>query len=182
MDATLCTNDKALDAKIIQRLDANITDIPAWTDLGTVRVETGDYTGALSAWNYLAKLVPNSSGPYYNLGELYMTYIKDYPKAEANFLKALQFSPKDTSIYTKLFSLYTDTSYKPTATAAEEILRKGIMANPNAIDLQVVLARYYVSLGRATDAKTAYDAAIATAERTGNTSLSAQIKAEAAGK
>ena len=73
-------------------------------------------------------------------------------------------------------------SYKPSNTAAEDILKKGIAANPNAVDLQYLLAQYYKKLGRAPEAQSMFTAAADSATRQGKTDLAAQIKLDSAKK
>ena len=107
-----------------------------------------------------------------------MNFLHDYTKAEANYLVGIKDAPSTTAFYKDLFSLYTTTSYKPSNTAAENILKQGISANPKSVDLQMTLARYYKSLGRAADAKAEYDAAIANAKSQNQSDLAAQIQAE----
>jgi tetratricopeptide (TPR) repeat protein len=173
-----CASIQSKDAAVIGKLQTKPTDASAWLQLGTLRKEAGDYQGATVAWDYFVALYPMNSAGYFNLADLYMNFVKDYPKAEANFLLAAKYAPGDTSIYADLFTLYTTTSYVPSHDAAENILKKGIAANPNAVNLQVTLARYYKSAGRATDAKAEYDAAIANAQAQGQTALAAQIQSE----
>lgn len=175
---SVCEQLKSQDAVIVAKLDANPTDFRAWIDLGSMREAAGDYQGAISAWGYVEKLYPANPTAYLNLADLYLNYLKDYPKAEASYLLAAKYAPTDSDIYANLFTLYTTTSYKPSATAAEDILKKGIAASPKSVNLQVLLARYYKSLGRTADAKVEYDAAIANAKAQGQTALAAEIQAE----
>lgn len=162
-----------------QKVFANPQDAGAWTSLGTVRKIAGDFEGAKQAWEYVTKLAPNNATPLYNLADLYMNFLKDYPKAESMYKKVIGINPTDTNAYRNLFEIYTGTSYIPTATAAQEILKKGIVAVPDAVDLQVLLARYYKGQGRANEARATYDAAIAVATKAGNVALAAQLTEEA---
>jgi tetratricopeptide (TPR) repeat protein len=178
MTDTACAQLKARNATLVAQIAANETDAAAWINLGALRKINNDYRGAEAAWIYVTKLYPSNSTAYANLGDLYMNFLHDYTRAETNYLLATKYAPTDASLYQTLFTLYTSTSYKPSATAAEDILKKGIAANPRAIDLEVVLARYYKSLGRIADAKVQYDAAIANAKSQGQTALAAQIHEE----
>lgn len=177
--ASLCTKLKLEAPALIQKIDANPGDAAAWVNLGAMRKLNQDYQGAAEVWIFVTKLQPGSPVAYANLGDLYMNFLKDYKKAEANYLLAIKYAADDANLYQNLFTLYTTTSYNPSPTAAEDILKKGIAVNQNAVNLRVALARYYTSLGRAADAKAEYDAAIKSAEAQGNTSLAAQIKTEA---
>ena len=180
MPADECSKIKTHDAAVVALLQQNQNNAAAWTDFGSIRKQLGDYNGAIAAWNYVAALAPQIAVPYYNLGDLYLNFVKDYPKAEKNYLLAAKYAPTDTSIYMNLLTLYTTTTYHPTATAAEDILKKGIAANPKATDLQVALARYYKSAGRSADAKAEYEIAAKNADQQGLTDLAAGIRQEEA--
>jgi tetratricopeptide (TPR) repeat protein len=178
--ADQCTQFQTLAASYAAQITKSPTEASAWINLGTVRESAGDYAGAIAAWNYVAALYPTTPTAFDNLGEVYLDYVHDYAKASSNFLTAIKLNPKDTGAYRNLFTLYSTTSYKPTAAAAEDILKQGISANTTAVDLQVLLARYYKSAGRTTDAKAEYAAAAGNATSQGETSLAAQIQAEKA--
>lgn len=153
-----------------------------WIFLGNDNLIAGNIKIAQEYWEYVSSRWPTNQASFNNLGDLYMNYLKDYPKAEKNWLKAIDNKANDPGVYANLFSLYTNTSYKPTNSAAEDILKKGIAANPHATNLQYDLAMYYRKLGRTADAQAMFQAAIANAQSQGQTELAAQIKAEAAKK
>lgn len=180
MSKEQCATIQGQDATAVARIETNVTDFAAWVQLGALREEVGDYQGAATAWGYVKSLYPTNPTVYLNLADLYTNFLKDYAKGEQYYLSAMKYLPTDTSIYANLFTVYTTTSYKPSASAAEDILKKGIAANPKAIDLPVTLARYYKSLGRSADAQAQYNAAIANAKAAGNTDVAAQIEVEAA--
>lgn len=159
-------------------IDANEYDFNAWVSLGTLNLMAGNYTVARDVWEYVSILWPGNHVSVNNLGNLYADYLRDYPKAEENYLLAIERKPDDTNPYRALFMLYTNTSYSPAPNASEEILKKAIVAVPRAVDMQVLLARHYASLGRTGDARTTYDAAIANAESQGQAALAAQIQTE----
>lgn len=153
-----------------------------WVYLGNINLMAGNYKLAQEYWDYVSLVWPTNVSSFNNLGDLYMSYLKDYPKAEANFLQAIKNKPDDTNPYRNLFTLYSETSYKPSNTAAEDILKKAIAANPRAVDMQYMLAVYYKKLGRTQDAQAMFQAAITNATNQGQTALAAQIKLEAAKK
>lgn len=153
-------------------------DFNAWVSLGTLNLMAGNYATARTIWDYVSTVWPGNYVTPNNLGDLYMNYLHDYVKAESNFLQAIKLKADDLNPYKNLFTIYTTTSYKPTNTAAEDILKKGIAANPKAVDLQVLLARHYKTLGRTADAKAMYDAAIANATAQGQTDLATTIRTE----
>ncbi len=168
------------DAIVVATLTKTPGDLNAWVNLGTLHKMAGDYQGAATIWSYVASLYPQSPAAYDNLGDLYQNFLKNYAKAESNFLAAIQQKPDDTNPYRALYEMYTSV-YKVGSSAAEDILKKGIAANPRAVDLEVLLARYYKSQGRTADAKAEYDAAIQNANAQGQVSLAAEIQQEAAG-
>ena len=166
-------------AILIGRIETDSTDLRSWIDLGTLRKIGGDYKGAEVIWQFVTRAAPDNSIAFENLGDLYQNFLKDYPKAETSFLAAIRVNAGDTNPYRSLFVLYS-TVYKTGTSAAEDILKKGIAMNADALDFKVILARYYRDAGRAADARAAYDAAITAADKTGHTQLSADLKAEKA--
>ncbi|KKW09413.1 MAG: hypothetical protein UY44_C0002G0053 [Candidatus Kaiserbacteria bacterium GW2011_GWA2_49_19] len=135
----------------------------AWLALGSTHKTAGDYAQAEKIWRYVSSQWPTDATVLGNLGDLYMNFIKDYPKADASYLGAIRNNPRQTNAYRSLFSLYSGV-YTTHAYAAEDILKKGIKNNPEALDLYVLLARHYRDLGRTAEAKAEYDMAIVIAK------------------
>ncbi len=154
-------------------------DFNAWINVGTLNFMAGNYETAKQVWQYTSAQWPSNHASHNNLGELYMSYLKDYPKAEKEFLAAIVNKPDDTNPYRNLFTLYSETSYKPSNSAAEDILKKAIAANPRAVDMQYTLAVYLKKLGRTDEAMAMFQAAIDNATKQGQTQLAAQIKTDA---
>lgn len=115
---------------ILQTLEKDPTNMEAWAYLGILRKTVGDYAGAEEAWKYLAELYPTSTVPFDNLGSLYLDFIKDYPKAEANFKKSIQINPANINAYQQLFALYTVYGYKGRAEASA-LVEQGLKDSPN---------------------------------------------------
>ncbi len=159
-------------------LTADPKSFNAWVFMGNINLIVGNYMLAKEYWDYASKVWPTNVATYNNLGDLYMSYLKDYPKAEAAFLKAIDNKGNDSNPYKNLFTLYSETSYKPTNTAAEDILKRGIAAVPRSVDMQYQLAVYYEKLGRTAEAKAMYQAAIDNATSQGQIQLATQIKAD----
>lgn len=174
----VCTQVKSQQSTIISTLTKKPTDFWAWIDLGTLYKMTGDYRRAANIWEYVSAMYPKNITSFANLGDVYQNYLKEYARAESNYRTEIINSPAYVDSYRNLFTLYTTSTYHPSVTAAEDILKKGITANPKAVDLQVILARYYKSQGRTADAKTEYKAAIANAKSQGQASLATQIQQE----
>jgi tetratricopeptide (TPR) repeat protein len=116
------------------------TDFNSWIELGDLRKEAGDYTGAAADWQYMSALYPTNIVSNANLGDLYANYLKDYPKAAAAFKSQIANDPTDTYIYDDLFQLYTNQYPQPTAVITA-MLKAGIAANPNAVELKADLAK-----------------------------------------
>jgi len=159
----------------------NPLDLESWIALGVARKQAGDYQGAILDWQYVSAASPSNVVSFHNLGDLYQNYLHDYPKAVAAFKQAIVNNPKDIDAYKALFTIYTSASYQAPQGAAEAILKEGIAKNPKAYDLQVLLARYYRSLGENAQAKAEYDAAIANAQAQGETTVATQLKTEEVG-
>lgn len=169
---------------VIGRFDATVAALKTnqksfadWMDLGFLRYVVKDYIGAGAAWEYAALLGPDTTTPFANLGDLYTFYLKDYAKAETNLKKAIANDPsKSARFYRSLYELYT--MWKPNTDMPAQTLKDGIKQTPDALDLHVLLARYYKEKGKTTESRAAYDAAISVATKAGNTEAVAQLRAE----
>ena len=131
----------------------------SWLALGRTYKTAGDYAQAEKIWKYVSLQWPTDDVVLGNLGDLYMNFIKDYPKADASYLGAIRNNPRQTNAYRNLFQLYSS-MYTTHASAAEDILKKGIQNNPEALDLYVLLARHYRDSGRTAEAIAEYNMAI----------------------
>lgn len=115
--------------KLVQaQLDKNPLDIKAWVDLGTLHKMGGDYRLAAEYWEYLTSSYSGTGTPYYSLGDLYQNFIKDYAKAEANYLLAVKVQPANVDAYASLYTMYHHTLGDDIKAAA--ILEQGLKANP----------------------------------------------------
>lgn len=175
-------NFEKLDAKskstveeTIKLLKSDSSKTLLWIELGTWRKFVEDYEGARIAWEYAAAISPTSPIAFINLGDLYHYYLKDYKKAEDNFLRAVNSDARFTDGYLRLFKLYTE-SYKMNTSAAPDILKRGIENNPSAQDLIFELASYYKKNNNLTEAKVYYNKALDLARKDGNTALENEIK------
>jgi len=130
--AALRTQEQTL----ITELKAAPTRTDLWLQLGMDRKIGGDYAGAIAAWNYVAAAGSNAVNyiAYGNLGDLYMNFDVNYPKAEANYKAAIAINPQVIDYYRDLYTLYTS-FYKTGTTAAASIIAQGLKANPNNPDL-----------------------------------------------
>lgn len=83
----------AIEAKAVSlraQLAKNASDYDAWLALGAVFKTAGDYAGAAKIWGYVSLAWPTDAVAPGNLGDLYMNFIKDYPKADASYLGAIR--------------------------------------------------------------------------------------------
>lgn len=160
---------------IIKDLEKDSSSFENWIMLGVYRKNLGDYEGAREAWDYAKKLAPKEVVSYNNLADLYHYYLKDYPKSEENWKKTIELKADYVPGYSGLVDLY---NYSLTSKKGEipGVLKAGIAKNPDILDLMVMLARYYQDTGSLSEAKTAYSAAIATAERLGSTAQATALK------
>lgn len=159
-------------------LSADDTDFNAWMQLGSDHHLGGDNKEAEAIWLYATELFPNTGVPYDNLGNLYLDYLKDYPKAEQMFKKSLSIDSHNTAACYNLVALYTDYGYKANTSAAPDMLDQCLKNNPGAYDVATILARYYVKESRTAEAKAIYDKAIAAAQYAGNTQAKDALIAE----
>ena len=151
------------------QLSRNSAEYTPWLVLGGFFKQAEDYTQAEEIWTYVSLRWPDDGTVLGNLGDLYLTYLKDYPKAEASYLGAIKNDLGQVNAYRNLFTMYS-TVYTPRNSAAEYILKEGIKNNPDTLDFYVSLARYYRDNGRTEEARAAYDVAITQAKRTINAS------------
>ena len=159
------------------RLATDSLNLEWWIQLGVVRKMGGDFKGAETAWKFVAKLAPTNPIAYNNLGDLYMNFTKEYVKAESAYLAAIKNDPTAAAPYQALDTMYTN-FYKQNTSAAVDILKKGIAASPDSVDMHVLLARHYRAAGKSDLAKAQYEAAIAAAAKAGQTDAVEQLKSE----
>jgi Tfp pilus assembly protein PilF len=164
----------------LEELKKDPQNINEWIMLGVNRKSISDYEGARDAWEYAKALNPTNIVPWNNLGDLYHFYLKDYVKSEENWKKTIALKPDYIQGYSGLIDLYRY-SFKVKLSETPVILKQGITKNPDAIDLQVMLAHYYQDAAMTTEAKDAYNKAIITAERLKNPTLTNLLKSELSG-
>ena len=159
------------------QLQTNSSNYSAWLSLGVYRELLGDYIGAEEVWVYLTRQYGGAWEAYANLGNLYATNIRNGEKSAHAFTQAIAIKKDNPQLYRSLFELYIS---EKRDVDAINILTKGIQQAPNAIDLMVLLARHYTTLGNSEQAKAQYDAAIVVAQSQNNTSLVTSLQEERA--
>lgn len=125
---------------ISDSLKADNRNFDLWINLGLYRKLAGDYEGAKQAWEYASILRPKFSLSFLNLANLYGYYIKDFKKAETNFLKAIEVEPTETYSYVALANFYLEVLNDKDK--AVDILKEGIKNNPNVSELKSVLTEF----------------------------------------
>lgn len=123
----------------------------AWYDLGAYRMIIGDYDGAVDAYKFVPLIKPGDYVGYANLGDIYTNYIKNYPLAEENFLKAIQNNSAYISAYAELANLY-ENNFDDGRKKSENLLLLGINSNPQDLYLKIKLAEFYERSGRKSEA------------------------------
>lgn len=161
----------------VENLKKNPLAYQDWINLGLARQMLGDYVGANEVWIYATKLAPSEPVAFENLGNLYMSYMKDGAKSEGFYKKAITLNPKNINNYRSLAELYTY-HYKQNTGAVETILKEGIDNNPASYDLGVLLARYYKERGMIAEAKSAYTVAVSMATSAGKIDVATSIETE----
>ncbi len=124
------------EAEVIAQLKATPNRSDLWLDLGIYRKIAMDYKGAEEVWSYIAVAgsVETNYIAYGNLGDLYMNFLKNYPKAESSYKSAIALKPDVIDYYRNLYTLYRY-AYKTDTTSASDILTQGLKANPSNPDL-----------------------------------------------
>lgn len=112
-----------------------------WLRVGIIKKIFNNYIGARDAWEYAKKINPFLSVSYFNLGELYGWYFKDFTKAEDNYLKAIETDPALAQVYIGLANFYTYV-YKAKADQTDDVLRRGLKELPDNEELKRALDYY----------------------------------------
>ena len=184
-DADVTADQRATLQNAADKLQKMISDDPTsaglWVNLGTVRKMAGEFEGARQAWEYVSAAAPGNAGVISNLADLYANFLKDQVKAETYYLKVVKLAPQNTDAYKNLAVLYSVGNTTVRNAKAEDILLKGIDANPKAYDLRIILARLYHQEGDTGDAKLQYSYAAKAATDQGLTDIAASIGKEAVG-
>lgn len=161
-------------SSVAAELEKDPKNFNAWLNLAYYRKLIDDLEGARLVWEYLSAIYPSQSISFGNLADYYATAVKNYPKAEELFKKAIANEPTRVGLYRSLYELYRF-SYKTNTTAAPDILKQGLSANPGTLDLLLLLGGYYRDLKNGAEAQRYYVDARVAAERMGNGTLVSEI-------
>jgi len=163
---------KIQEIKDILKMTPNSFD--NWIELGSYEKLAGDFDGTIDVWVYASKIAPLNIVPLNNLGNLYHYDLKNYPKAEEYFQKAIKTLPSDVNSYINLFDLY-NLSYKQETSEAEKVLLEGLKNIPNQINFLVMLADYYENKNNLKNAIIYYEKAVEQAKKMNNKNLESEI-------
>lgn len=164
-------------AALTEELKKDSSSEEKWLKLALYEKMLGNYNRAVEILNYLSILWPNDYIIYNNLGDIYQFYLKNYPLAEKNWLKVLEFRTDYVSVYENLYGLYSGL-YTAKKSEALPILLKGQKNNPDTIVLILDIARHYRSVGDVAQAKIYYDKSIEQAKSSLNVKLESEIRTE----
>lgn len=139
VDASAQTSLNVQFAAAVATLDKTPNNFNAWMSIGVLRKIGGDYSGAAEDWEYVAAALPNNYIAFYDLGDLYVNTLKEYPKAETDFKQAIALKPDYIDAYRSLYTLYHYV-YKNDASASA-ILDEGLKNNPGNSDLLALQAQ-----------------------------------------
>ena len=130
-----------------KRIYQNPKDYNLWIQAGILKKFFNNYEGARDVWEYAAVVDPTISTAYFNLGNLYATYLKDFPKAELNYQKAVEIEGRVSSQYHIAFADFYDYVYVEKRGEVEKVLLNGIALMPSDASLKVRVAEYYEKNG-----------------------------------
>ncbi|MFH0874149.1 MAG: tetratricopeptide repeat protein [Candidatus Komeilibacteria bacterium] len=138
----------------------NLIAFDALLKMGLIKQMAGDYTGAEQIYLYTYKLEPNSYILNGNLGHLYTYYLKNYPKAEEFYQKAMATAEKGNLYvyFTEMYDLYHDGFKDPAKVQA--LLTQATTVIPDSPQLQRIAGDYYRSVGNIAEARKYYEQAL----------------------
>ena len=126
-------------------VDSNFDTLQGINDVAQIKRFLGDFEGARVAWEYANIIRPQNSLSFSNVAALYHFDLKEYDKAEENYLISIANDPDDLPTARNLFELYFY-ALKDNE-KAEGVLLKSIEDNPEEADLYSLTARFYDDTG-----------------------------------
>ncbi len=160
--------------EVVGRLKEDRKDISEWISLAVLLKTIDDYLGAAEIWEFLGRELPTNTVTFANLGSLYHLHLKDYPKSELNFRKAIENNRTNPALYLGLHELYKY-SYKTETGLAQDVLKEGLQHITDNTDLLITSARFAHERGEIDQAVVYYTRARDVAEESGNSKLVGQI-------
>ncbi len=176
--ASVTTEEQARLRFEIERIAATLKDdlslYDSWLDLASYRKLAGDLAGAEEIWLYMAANWPGDRAAYENLGDLYHLYIRDYPRAERYYRRAIERDDTYSELYMKFHELYA-LSLSEKKDLADDILLEGLQKLPGHVGLLFTLAEYYSGEGDKIKARDYYGRVRARALEAGDTKTTERV-------
>lgn len=131
----------------------NPGDAQAWFAFGYTKEFLNDHEGAVGVWEKALELQPLNFVTAANLGNAYQYFLKNYPKAEEDYLKALAVRPDYTGAYRGLADLY-QFNWKDRQDRLEPLLLEAIQKDSaNKKAYYVNLVEFFAGANNLTKAK-----------------------------
>lgn len=89
LPAEVVEREKKYLAGLAASLEAQPVDYNNWIGVGVTKKLFSNYLGARDAWEYAKLVSPTHPLAYLNLADLYGYFLKDFSKAEENYLAAV---------------------------------------------------------------------------------------------
>lgn len=178
-----------LSSEVVSILNKNISDLSSqlkkdpkdtnnWLSIGIQYKMAGDYIAARDAFAYAGSINQKLFVPFYNLGDLYNSYLKDYAKSEESYLRSIENNPQYVQSYEGIADLYRYSMKKNESVIKDFLINTALKANPKSIDLLSYTATYFKSIGDKVLAKEYYTKALNEAIDQKNTNLQGIFQTE----
>jgi len=128
-----------------QVVAANFDSLQGINEIALLKQQLGDFEGARIAWEYANIIRPKNSLSFSNLAALYHFDLKQYDKAEKNYLISIANDPDDIPTIRNFFELYYN-AIKDNA-KTEALLLRSIQNNPDRSDLYALAGGFYRDTG-----------------------------------
>ena len=111
--------------------------------LGEIAMEREQYEQALSHYQRIAEIEPDSPDSWVNIAEAYKK-LENFAEAEANYRRAIELQPDDADLYYALSTMYVGNGQPEDAI---EVIEEGLVANPDSAVLTAYLGSMYLENG-----------------------------------
>lgn len=111
--------------------------------LGEIAMEREQYEQALSHYQHIAEIEPDSPDSWVNIAEAYKK-LENFAEAEANYRRAIELQPDDADLYYALSTMYVANGQPEEAI---EVIEEGLVANPDSAVLTAYLGSMYLENG-----------------------------------
>jgi tetratricopeptide (TPR) repeat protein len=111
--------------------------------LGEIAKEREQYQEALSHYQRVLELQPDSSEAWFDIGETHEA-LGHFAEAETNYKRAIELEPDATGYYYTLSKLYEEND-EPSK--AIEAIEQGLAANPDSVPLHIYMVAIHIESG-----------------------------------